>query len=152
MVASGVTIPVMTIRGSNVRSHRRYSGEPVFKKYIVADLFCLVEFLLGVALPLFGFTLWLISLRSKQAKKFAKNTSSRIQSHDPSSSNWPLADIDARECAQLRIFWNNGSSFSESGVLRRVHVFACFQNFIAPLLHVVQLVREQLKSLLIRIG
>jgi hypothetical protein len=37
-------------------------------------------------------------------------------------------------------------------VFRRVHVFACFQNLVAPLLHVVQLVREQLKSLLIRIG
>jgi hypothetical protein len=51
----------------------------------------------------------------KQPKKSAQNTPERIQRHDPSSSNWPLADIDAKECAQLRIFLNNGSSFSASG-------------------------------------
>jgi len=33
-VASGCTIPVMTISGSKTRSHRRRAGEPVFGKYI----------------------------------------------------------------------------------------------------------------------
>src|SRR5271165_1583874 len=34
MVARGCTIPVMTISGSKTLSQRRYSGEPVFRKYM----------------------------------------------------------------------------------------------------------------------
>src|SRR5271165_3227061 len=33
-VASGCTIPVMTMSGSKTLSQRRYSGEPVFRKYM----------------------------------------------------------------------------------------------------------------------
>src|SRR5271165_6492867 len=41
MVARGCTIPVMTISGSKTLSQRRYSGEPVFRKYIpTASLDC----------------------------------------------------------------------------------------------------------------
>ena len=36
MVASGCTIPVITISGSKTLSQRRYAGEPVFRKYIPA--------------------------------------------------------------------------------------------------------------------
>jgi hypothetical protein len=33
-VASGCTIPVMTISGSKTRSHRKWAAEPVSMKYI----------------------------------------------------------------------------------------------------------------------
>jgi hypothetical protein len=41
MVASGVTIPVMTINGSKTRSIRRCAGEPVFNKYMPIISFAL---------------------------------------------------------------------------------------------------------------
>jgi hypothetical protein len=41
MVASGVTIPVMTINGSKTRSMRRCIGEPVFNRYMPIISFAL---------------------------------------------------------------------------------------------------------------
>src|SRR5271157_4506766 len=38
-VASGCTMPVITISGSKTLSQRRYAGEPVFRKYIPSASF-----------------------------------------------------------------------------------------------------------------
>jgi hypothetical protein len=51
------------------------------------------------------------------AKAAVADKQRALQWHEPSSRNSPLAAMAARERAQFRIFWSNGSFFTLAGVM-----------------------------------